>query len=78
VTQGVIIEIEHEGRKLTLNAMSKLVQNSLILIIRHYIDPYECWQHLTTRYEANMGSWKLMLLRKLCKFLERINYNYVN
>ncbi len=45
-TQGVILEAEHEGKKLALNATSKSMQNSLILIIKCYTDPYKYWKHL--------------------------------
>jgi hypothetical protein len=40
--QGVIPEAEHESRKLALDVISESMQDSLISIIRHYTNPYEC------------------------------------
>jgi len=41
-TKGVIPEVEHESKKLALDVISESMQDSLILIIRHYTNPYEC------------------------------------
>lgn len=54
--QGVVLEVEHENRKLALDVIFESVWDSLIPIIRRYIDPHKCWQHLKGWYEPNTGS----------------------
>jgi hypothetical protein len=45
--------------------MLESVKDSVANIVERFTDPYECWQHLSNRYEPRGGSRRLMLLRRL-------------
>jgi hypothetical protein len=61
----IMTEEELEGRELARDIMLESVKDSVATIVERFADPYECWLHLSNRYEPKGGSRRLMLLRRL-------------
>ena len=55
---------ERMARQQVMSLINNSAKNNALRILRRYIDPYECWTGLKTRYESDSGPRRVMLIEK--------------
>ena len=56
--------VEEKGRELALSTLTGNAKGNALRLMRRFADPYQLWQHLKERYEANNNPRKVYLIEK--------------
>ena len=60
----VMGDAERMARQQVMSLINSSAKNNALRILRRYVDPYECWMGLKTRYESDSGPRRVMLIEK--------------